>query len=42
LHVTGYFRAGDIDTLLELIDSNERVSVRRINPGLVHITASRN
>jgi transmembrane sensor len=42
LHVTGYLRAGDIDTLLELIDSNERVAVRRINPGLVHITASRN
>jgi transmembrane sensor len=42
LHVTGYFRAGDIDTLLELIDSNERVAVRRINPGLVHITASQN
>ena len=42
LHVTGYFRAGDIDTLLELIDSNERVAVRRITPGLVHITANRN
>jgi transmembrane sensor len=42
LHVTGYLRAGDIDTLLELIESNERVAVRRINPGLVHITARRN
>jgi transmembrane sensor len=42
LHVTGYLRAGDIDTLLALIESNERVAVRRINPGLVHITASRN
>ncbi|MEX2126099.1 MAG: FecR domain-containing protein [Woeseia sp.] len=42
LHVTGYFRAGDIDTLLELIESNEQVAVRRISPGLVHITASRN
>ncbi|MGH8166856.1 MAG: FecR family protein, partial [Woeseiaceae bacterium] len=41
LHVTGYFRAGDIDTLLELIESNEHVAVRRINPGLVHITANR-
>lgn len=42
LHVTGYLRAGDIDTLLELIDSNEQVAVQRIRPGLVHITASRN
>jgi transmembrane sensor len=42
LHVTGYFRAGDIDTLLELIEANERVAVRRINPRLVHLTASRN
>jgi transmembrane sensor len=42
LHVTGYFRAGDIDTLLELIESNEGVAVRRINPGLVQITANRN
>ena len=41
LHVTGYLRAGDIDTLLILIDSNEQVSVRRISAGLVHITANR-
>lgn len=42
LHVTGYFRAGDIDTLLELIESNEHVAVRRITPGLVQIIANRN
>ena len=41
LHVTGYLRAGDVDTLLTLIDSNERVSVQRISPRLVHVTASR-
>jgi transmembrane sensor len=41
LHVTGYFRAGDIDTLLELIDSNDGVAVRRIKPDIVHIVASR-
>lgn len=41
LHVTGYFRAGDIDTLLKLIESNERVSVHRVNPSVVHIAASR-
>jgi transmembrane sensor len=41
LHVTGYLRAGDIDTLLELIESNEQVAVRRITPSLVHITANR-
>jgi transmembrane sensor len=41
LHVTGYLRAGDVDTLLELVDSNERVAVHRISPGLVHITANR-
>ncbi len=40
LPVTGYFRAGDIDTLLELIESNERVTVRRIGPRLVHITTT--
>lgn len=41
LHVTGYFRAGDVDTLLRLIESNERVTVRRVTPGLVRITARR-
>jgi transmembrane sensor len=41
LRVTGYFRAGDVDTLLELIESNERVAVRRVNPDLVHLTARR-
>ncbi len=41
LHVTGYFRAGDVDTLLELIESNELVAIRRIDSSLVHITARR-
>lgn len=41
LHVTGYFRAGDVDTLLKLIESNERVAVQRIHPGLVRLTARR-
>lgn len=41
LSVTGYFKAGDIETLLGLIDSNELVAVQRIAPDLVHITASR-
>lgn len=41
LHVTGLLKAGDIDTLLELIESNERVTVRRIDPGFVYITARR-
>ncbi len=41
LSVTGYFKAGDVETLLGLIDSNELVAVQRIAPDLVHITASR-
>ena len=41
LRVTGYLKAGDIDTLLALLESNERVSVHRISPNLVQITASR-
>lgn len=41
LHVTGYLQAGDIDTLLELIKSNEQVTVRRISPTLFHIAANR-
>ena len=41
LSVTGYFKAGDVETLLGLIDSNELVAVQRIGPDLVHITASR-
>ncbi|HZD52424.1 MAG TPA: FecR domain-containing protein [Woeseiaceae bacterium] len=41
LHVTGYLKAGDIDTLLELIESNEQIAVHRITPTLVHITANR-
>ena len=41
LSVTGYFRAGDVDTLLELIESNDVVAIRRITPTLVHIVASR-
>ena len=41
LHVTGYFRAGDVDTLLKLIESNERITVRRVSPGLVRLTAKR-
>ena len=41
LRVDGYFKAGDVDTLLELIDSNELVAVRRIAPDLVQITANR-
>jgi transmembrane sensor len=41
LHVTGYFRAADVDTLLRLIESNERVEVHRVHPRLVRITASR-
>jgi len=40
LHVTGYFKAGDIDTLLELIESNELVTVRRLAPYRVQITAT--
>lgn len=40
LRVTGYLKAGDVDTLLELIESNERISVRRVAPDLVHLIAS--
>lgn len=39
LHVTGYFRAGDVETLLRLIESNEQVSIRRVTPDLVRIAA---
>lgn len=38
LHVTGYFRAGDVETLLELIASNEQVAVQRVFSDLVYIT----
>ncbi|MGH8194155.1 MAG: FecR family protein [Woeseiaceae bacterium] len=41
LHVTGYLRAGDIDTLLELIESNEQVTVHRVTPSLFRIAANR-
>ena len=41
LHVTGYLKAGDIDTLLELIASNEQVVVQHTAPNLVHIVAKR-
>lgn len=40
LQVTGYLRAGDVDTLLELIDSDDRITVRRVGAGLVHLLAS--
>lgn len=40
LPVTVYIRAGDVDTLLELIASNEPVAVRRISSSAVQITAS--
>ncbi|MCG8369255.1 MAG: FecR domain-containing protein [Proteobacteria bacterium] len=40
LHVTGYFRAGDVETLLKLIESNEQVAIERAAPDLVRITAS--
>ena len=39
--VTGYFRAGDVESLLGLIESNEGLAVRRVTPDLVHIIASR-
>lgn len=39
LHVTGYFRAGDVETLLKLIASNEQVAIERTSPDLVRITA---
>ncbi|MEX2495098.1 MAG: FecR domain-containing protein [Woeseia sp.] len=39
LHVTGYFRAGDVETLLRLIESNEQVTIRRVTPDLVRIDA---
>ena len=39
LHVTGYFRAGDVETLLRLIESNEQVTIRRVTPELVRIAA---
>ncbi len=41
LSVTGYLKAGDVETLLALIESNELVAVNRITPDLVHITARR-
>ena len=41
LPVTGYLRAGDIDTLLDLITSNERIAVHRVAPDLVSLTARR-
>ncbi len=39
LHVTGYFRAGDVETLLRLVESNEQVAIRRVTPDVVRITA---
>ena len=39
LSVTGYFKAGDVETLLGLIESNEHVAVNRVAPDLVQITA---
>lgn len=39
LHVTGYFKAGDVETLLRLIESNEQVTIRRVTPDLVRIAA---
>jgi len=41
LSVNGYIRAGEVDTLLELIESNELVTVRRIAARRVQITATR-
>lgn len=37
LHVSGFIRAGDLAMLLDLIDSNEQVTVRRVSPGEVRI-----
>ena len=39
LHVTGYFKAGDVETLLRLIESNEQVAIRHAGPDLVRITS---
>ncbi|ANO50057.1 FecR family protein [Woeseia oceani] len=39
LHVTGYFRAGDVETLLRLIESNERVTILREAADHVRIAA---
>lgn len=40
LSMNGYIRAGDVDTLLELIESNDGVTVRRIDAFRVQITAT--
>ncbi|MEO1245925.1 MAG: FecR domain-containing protein [Pseudomonadota bacterium] len=39
LIVTGYIRAGDIDTLLGMLTQNERISVHRLGTEEVHLTA---
>ena len=40
LSVTGYIRAGDVDTLLQLLTSEDRISVRRIGAEEVQIMAA--
>ena len=41
LPVSGYIRAGDVDTLLELLASQERISVNRIDAEEVQLTTTK-
>jgi ferric-dicitrate binding protein FerR (iron transport regulator) len=40
LEFTGYFQAGDAELLMSLLNSNEVIDARRVDPRTVHIASS--